>query len=182
MKDASRMLRKLRRKVYRETPVATWNRAAEVDWHGSYDSLISLFARGDCGVLSGGAALALWRAATDAGLRAWCYDFGFPESLTYMVTVIEADGRLRVHDAFLNLEYRGDFHEILDGLRADRPPDIRAESRDRKIYVADPAGEAQQTLDWLASHADRELDRQGPLRRFEVFVGPRRLSGYHRAN
>ena len=125
MKNSSRLLRKLRRKVYRETPVATWNRAAEVDWHGSYDSLASLFERGDSGVLSGGAAMALWRAASDAGFRAWCYDFGFPESLTYMVTVIEADGRLRVHDAFLNLEYRGDFYEILDGLRADRPPDIR---------------------------------------------------------
>ena len=168
MKDSSRLLRKLRRKVYRETPVATWNRAAEVDWHGSYDSLASLFERGDSGVLSGGAAMALWRAATDAGFRAWCYDFGFPESLTYMVTVIEADGRLQVHDAFLNLEYRGDFYEILGGLRADRLPDIRRESRDRKIYVADPACESQQTLDWLTAHADRELDRQGSLRRFEV--------------
>ena len=168
MKDSSRLLRKLRRKVYRETPVATWNRAAEVDWHGSYDSLASLFESGDSGVLSGGAAMALWRAATDAGFRAWCYDFGFPESLTYMVTVIEADGRLQVHDAFLNLEYRGDFYEILGGLRADRLPDIRRESRDRKIYVADPACESQQTLDWLTAHADRELDRQGSLRRFEV--------------
>ena len=168
MKNSSRLLRKLRRKVYRETPVATWNRAAEVDWHGSYDSLASLFERGDSGVLSGGAAMALWRAATDAGFRAWCYDFGFPESLTYMVTVIEADGRLQVHDAFLNLEYRGDFYEILGGLRADRLPDIRRESRDRKIYVADPACESQQTLDWLTAHADRELDRQGSLRRFEV--------------
>ena len=168
MKDASRMLRKLRRKVYRETPVASWSRAAEIDWHGSYDSLISRFERDDCGVLSGGAALALWRAATDAGFRAWCYDFGFPDSLTYMVTVIEADGRLRVHDAFLNLEYRGDFYEILGGLRADRLPDIRRESRDRKIYVADPACESQQALDWLRAHADRELDRHGSLRRFEV--------------
>ena len=168
MKDAGRLLRKLRRKVYRDTPVASWNRVADLDWRASYESLASLVARGDCGVLSGGAALALWRAASDAGFRAWCYDFGFPESLTYMVTVIEADGRLRVHDAFLNLEYRGDFYEILDGLRADRPPDIRAETRDRKIYVADPACESQQTLDWLAAHADRELDRQGPLRRFEV--------------
>ncbi len=168
MKDSSRLLRKLRRKVYRETPVATWNRAAEVDWHGSYDSLAPLFERGDSGVLSGGAAMALWCAATDAGFRAWCYDFGFPESLTYMVTVIEAAGRLQVHDAFLNLEYRGDFYEILGGLRADRLPEVRRESRDRKVYVADPACESQQTLDWLGAHADRELDRRGSLRRFEV--------------
>jgi len=124
VKDASRLLRKLRRRVYREVPIATWNRVAEVDWRDSYDSLISMFRRGDSGVLSGGAALALWRAATDAGFRAWCYDFGFPESLTHMVTVVELDGRLRVHDAFLNLGYRADFYEILEGLRADQLPDI----------------------------------------------------------
>ena len=66
MKNVSRLLRKLRRKVYREAPVATWNRVAEVNWRASYNDLISTFRRGDCGVLSGGAALALWRAATDA--------------------------------------------------------------------------------------------------------------------
>ncbi len=168
MKDAARLLRKLRRKVYRETPVASWNRAAEIDWHGSYDSLVSVFERGDCGVLSGGAAFALWRAATDAGFRAWCYDFGFPETLTHMVTVIEADGRLHLHDAFFNFEYRGDFYNIIEALRADRLPDIRRETRDRKLYVADPACEAQLSLDWLAAHADRELDHLGALRRFEV--------------
>lgn len=168
MKDASRLLRKLRRKVYREVPIATWNRAAEVDWRGSYDTLISTFRRGDCGVLSGGAALALWRAATDAGFRAWCYDFGFPESLAHMVTVVELDGRLRVHDPFLNLGYRADFYEILEGLRADRLPDIRHEQRDRKVYIVDPSCESQVTVDWLTAHADRELDRIGSLRRFEV--------------
>jgi hypothetical protein len=168
VKDAARLLRKLRRKVYRETPVASWNRAAEIDWHGSYDSLVSVFERGDCGVLSGGAAFALWRAATDAGFRAWCYDFGFPETLTHMVTVIEADGRLHLHDAFFNFEYRGDFYNIIEALRADRLPDIRRETRDRKLYVADPACEAQLSLDWLAAHADRELDHLGALRRFEV--------------
>ena len=169
VKDVSRFLRKLRRKVYRETPVATWSRVAEVDWRGSYDSLISTFRRRDYGVLSGGAALALWRAVTDAGFRAWCYDFGFPESLTHMVTVVEADGRLQVHDAFLNLGYRADFYEILEGLRGDRLPDIRRETRDRKIYVVDPSCESRLTVDWLTVHADRELDRVGSLRRFEVF-------------
>lgn len=168
MKDTSRLLRKLRRKVYRELPIATWNRVAEVDGRESHDSLISMFRRGDCGVLSGGAALALWRAATDAGFRAWCYDFGFPESLTHMVTIVELDGRLRVHDPFLNLGYRADFYEILEGLRADRLPDIRCETRDRKIYVMDPSCESQLTADWLTAHADRELDRVGSLRRFEV--------------
>jgi predicted nucleic acid-binding Zn-ribbon protein len=168
VKDASRLLRKLRRKVYREVPIATWNRVAEVDWRDPYDSLISTFRRGDCGVLSGGAALALWRAATDAGFRAWCYDFGFSESLTHMVTIVELDGRLRVHDPFLNLGYRADFYEILEGLRADRLPDIKCETRDRRIYVMDPSCESQLTADWLTAHADRELDRVGSLRRFEV--------------
>src|SRR5262252_2989843 len=77
--ELSRKVRKLRRRVYRETPVATWNRVAELDWRRPYDELAGTFESGECGVLSGGAALALWRAVTDRGLRAWCYDFGFPE-------------------------------------------------------------------------------------------------------
>jgi chromosome segregation ATPase len=56
-------------------------------------------------------------------------------------------------------------------LRADQLPDIRCETRDRKVYVMDPSCESQLTADWMTAHADRELDRVGSLRRFEVLWG-----------
>src|SRR5215469_14965955 len=157
MTELSRKVRKLRRKVYRETPVATWNRVAELDWRRPYDELAGTFESGECGVLSGGAALALWRAVTDRGLRAWCYDFGFPESLTHMLTVVEVDGVLEVHDAFFNQSYPVGFHTLLDCLRGGVAVAAERERRDRKIYLADPAFEPEATMRWLEAHADREL-------------------------
>jgi predicted nucleic acid-binding Zn-ribbon protein len=149
-------------------PVASANRGVELDWRVPYEALLEGFAGGDRGVGSAGAALALWRAATDAGFRAWCYEFGFPDSYVHGVTVIEADGDLEVHDAFLNQSYRAGLFDILDGLRDDRLPTVRRETRDRKIYLVDPVSEPRQTIDWLVVHADRELEPVGSLRRFEV--------------
>jgi hypothetical protein len=168
VKEISRVLRRLRREVYREIPAASSNRVVEIDWRASWDALADRFAGGDCGVMAQGAALALWRAATDAGFRAWCYEFGFAETFTHSVTVIEADGALEAHDAFLNHGFRAGLLEILDGLRRDRAPELRREIRDRKIYVSDPAHDSRQALDWLVVHADRELDPVGSLRRFEL--------------
>jgi hypothetical protein len=53
-------------------------------------------------VSSRGAALALWRARNDRGLRAWCWEFGFPENLIQTVTIVDVDGVLEMHDALLN--------------------------------------------------------------------------------
>ena len=133
-----------------------------------YEAVLARFAGGDCGAGAAGAALALWRAATDAGFRAWCYECGFPDSYTHSVTVIEANGALEVHDAFFNQEYQAEFFGVLDGLRGDRLPAIRRETRDRKIYVLDPVSEPRRTLEWLVVHADRELEPVGSLRRFEL--------------
>jgi hypothetical protein len=166
--ELSRKVRKLRRRVYRDLPVATWNRVAEFDCRRPYAELARLFARGDRGVLSGGAALALWRAATERGLRAWCYDCGFPESLTHMVTVVEVDGALEVHDAFFNLRYPVAFHTLLDCLRAGVAVAAEAERRDRKLYLADPGFEPEALMRWLEAHAERELAPRGGLRRFEL--------------
>ena len=143
MKDASRRLSRLRRKVYRETPAAT-------------------------GSPGGGTALALWRAVTKKGFRAWCYEFGLASSLAHTVTIVEADGILRIHDAFFNLCYPLGFHDVLDALRDGRPVAAKTEIRDRKIYLADPAFESEATVSWLEANADRELDPIDGLRRFEV--------------
>jgi hypothetical protein len=143
MKDASRRLNRLRRRVYRETPIAT-------------------------GSPGGSTALALWRSFTKKGFRAWCYEFGFSRSLTHTVTIVEADGLLRIHDAFLNLTFPPGLYEVLDALRAGNPVAPKTEARDRKIYIMDPAFEAETALHWLEANAERELAPIGELRRFEV--------------
>ena len=78
MKDPSRRLNRLRRKIYRETPVATRSAAR-------------------------GTALALWRAFAKKDFRAWCYEFGLPGTITHSVTIVETDGVRQIHDAFFNL-------------------------------------------------------------------------------
>src|SRR5258708_31641527 len=62
LKNRSRQVRKLRRKVYRQMPVATRNRVAELDHRTAYADIATTLERGELGVLSGGAAMALWRA------------------------------------------------------------------------------------------------------------------------
>ena len=142
MKDASRRVNKLRRKIYRETPVATGS--------GGRD-----------------AALALWRTVAKKGFRTWCYEFGL-SSITHTLTIVETDGVLQMHDAFFNLTYPLAFHDVLNALRDGRPVDAKAESRDRKIYVLDTAFEAAATVSWLKANADRELASIDGQRRFEV--------------
>jgi hypothetical protein len=136
-------LNKLRRKVYRATPAAT-------------------------GSSGEGAALALWRAATKKGFRAWCYKFGLAGSFTHTVAIVEAGGVLQIHDAFFNLTYPLGFYELLSELRDGRPVAAKTETRDRKIYVMDPAFEPEAAARWLKTNADRELISADGLRRFEL--------------
>ena len=143
LKDASRRLNRLRRKVYRKTPAAT-------------------------GSPGRGTALALWRAFTKKGLRAWCYEFGLSSNITHTLTIVDTDGVLQIHDAVFNLTYQLGFHDVLDALRDGRPVDAKAEIRDRKIYVMDPGFEPEATVNWLEANADRELAPIDGLRRFEV--------------
>ena len=143
MKDVSRRLCKLRRKVYRETPIVT-------------------------GLSSGSTAMALWRSFAKKGFRTWCYEFGFSGSLTHTVTIVEADGLLRIHDAFFNLSYSAGLYDVLDALRGGIPISPRTEIRDRKIYVVDPDLEEETGLRWLKGNANRELAPVGRLRRFEL--------------
>ena len=143
MKDASRRLNRLRRKVYRETPAAT-------------------------GSPGGAAALALWRAFTKKGFCAWCYEFGLTGSITHTVTIVDAGGVLQIHDAFFNLTYPLGFYELLGELRDGRPVAAKTEIRDRKTYVVDRAFEPEAAMRWLETNADRELTSTDGLRRFEL--------------
>ena len=143
LKDASRRLNRLRRKIYRKTPAATRSPAR-------------------------GTALALRRAFAKKGLLAWCYKYGFAGSITHMVTIVETDGVLQIHDAFFNLTYPFGFHEVLDALRDGRPVDAKTEIRDRKIYVMDPAFECEAAVRWIAANADSELAPADELRRFDL--------------
>jgi hypothetical protein len=153
-------------------PVATRNRIAELDHRRSSADLATALEQSHRGAQPGGAALALWQACSDRGLRAWCYEFGFAESLTHAVTVVEIDGVLQVHDAFFNLSYPLGFHDLLDSLRDGNAVNTRREIRDRKIYLLDPAHEPKTTVHWLEANAYRELEPVNGLRRFELLWNP----------
>jgi len=179
LEELSRRVRKLRRKVYRQTPVASLNRIAELDHRMSYSEMTKALERSQLGVSSGGAALVLWRACTERGFRAWCYKFGFPESLTQTVTIVDIGGEPQVHDAFFNLSYSANLHDILAALRDGNPVSGKRGVRDRKIYILDPGHEPEATVGWLEAHADRELDPGDGLRRFELLWSPETFTATH---
>jgi hypothetical protein len=133
-----------------------------------YADMAAILEAGRLGVSSAGAALALWRACSEHGLRAWCYRFGFPESLTQTVTIVDIDGVLQIHDAFFNLSYPSGLDDVLGSLRNGEAVTVKRAVRDRKIYLMDPAREPGRTARWLEEHAYRELEPVDGLRRFEL--------------
>ncbi|HEY1432114.1 MAG TPA: hypothetical protein VGF39_10890 [Stellaceae bacterium] len=181
MKDLSRRANKLRRRVYREIPAASANRAAELDYRMCYADMAAILQNGLLGVSSSGAALALWRACSESGLRAWCYQFGFPESLTQTVTIVDIDGVLQIHDAFFNLSYPLGLYEVLASLRNGEAVTGKRAVRDRKIYIMDPAREPNRAARWLKEHADGELEPVDGLRRFELLWNPEAFVATHPA-
>jgi hypothetical protein len=166
VKDASRRLRKLRRRVYRDFPAALGTLAGEVDYRLPYAELAQAFAPGGRGVGSRGAALALWRAATERGFHAWCYEFGFPDVLALSVTVVGVGSGFEVHDAFFNRTYPVGLFELIDRLRHGWPVAPEAGTRDRKTCLVDPNQTEIAALSWLAARAERELPPIDGLRRF----------------
>lgn len=181
MKDLARRANKLRRRVYRETPVASANRTAELDHRMSYAEMAAALAGAKLGVSSAGAALALWRAFREHGLRAWCYEFGLPDILTRTVTVVDVDGVLQIHDAFFNLSYSSGLYNALALLRNAEPLTPKREVRDKKIYIMDPDREPSEGARWLQEHAERELEPVGRLRRFELHWGEEAFGATHPA-
>src|SRR5689334_13732919 len=65
LKDLARRANKLRRRVYREMPVASANRTAELDHRMCYADVAAILENARLGVSSAGAALALWRAYSE---------------------------------------------------------------------------------------------------------------------
>ncbi|HEX9534698.1 MAG TPA: hypothetical protein VF924_04450 [Stellaceae bacterium] len=181
LKELSRRANKLRRRVYREMPVASANRTAELDHRMCYADMAAILEAGRLGVSSTGAALALWRACSEQGLRAWCYRFGFPESLTRTITIVEIDGVLQIHDAFFNLRYPSGLYDVLASLRNGEAVTVKRAVRDRKIYIMDPAREPSRTARWVQEHADRELEPTNGLRRFELLWDPDAFAATHPA-
>ena len=153
-------------------PVASANRTAELDHRMCYADMAAILEAGSLGVSSAGAALALWRACSERGLRAWCYRFGFPESMIQTVTIVEIDGVLQIHDAFFNLSYPSGLYDVLASLRNGEAVTGKRALQDRKIYIMDPAREPSRTALWLEEHADRELEPMDGLRRFELLWDP----------
>jgi len=181
LKDLSRLANKLRRRVYRETPAASSNRIAELDHRMCSADMAAILASGRLGVSSEGAALALWRACSERGLHAWCYRFGFPESLTQTVTIVDIDGVLQIHDAFFNSSYPSGLYDVLGSLRNGEAVIGKRGVRDKKIYIMDPAREPSGSARWLEEHADRELDPVDGLRRFELLWNPEAFVATHPA-
>jgi hypothetical protein len=169
----------LRRRVYRETPVASANRTAELDYRMCYAEMASVLASARLGVSSAGAALALWRAYNERGLRAWCYEFGLPKSPTRTVTVVDVDGVLEIHDAFFNVSYPTGLYDVLTSLRNGEAPGTKREVRDRKVYIMDPDREPGTAAHWLREHAERELEPVDGLRRFELLWNQDALIATH---
>jgi hypothetical protein len=179
LKDLSRRANKLRRQVYRETPVASASRSTEFDHRMRYADLAAVLQSGKFGVSSEGAALGLWRACNEQGLRAWCYKFGFSEGLTQTVTIVDIEGLLQIHDAYFNLSYPAGLYEVLGSLRGGEPMPRKCSVRDRKIYIMDPASEPSGAARWLEKHADRELEPVDGLRRFELLWNPEAFAATH---
>ena len=181
LKDLSRRANKLRRRVYRETPVASANRIADLDHRMCYADMAAILESARLGVSSASAALALWRAFSEHGLRAWCYRFGFPDSLTRTVTIVDIDGVLQIHDAFFNLSYPCGLYEVLGSLRNGETVAGKGSAQDRKLYIMDPVREPTGTARWLEEHADRELEPVAGLRRFELFWDEEAFEATHPA-
>src|SRR5438876_1230119 len=118
-------------------PAASSNRSTEFDHRMCYADLAAVLRGGKLGVSPEGAALALWRACSERGLRAWCCQFGFPESLTQTITIVDTDGMLKIHDAFFNLSYPSGLYDVLGSLRSGEAVTGKREVRDRKIYIMD---------------------------------------------
>jgi predicted nucleic acid-binding Zn-ribbon protein len=181
LRDLLRRANRLRRQVYRETPVGAATRSTEFDHRMCYADLAAVLRGGKLALSSEGAALTLWRACTERGLRAWCYRYGFPSSLTQTVTIVEIDGVLQIHDAYFNLSYPSGLYDVLSSLRNGETVPGRRELRDRKIYIMDPAAEPSSAVRWLEEHADRELETVNGGRRFELLWNPEAFVATHPA-
>lgn len=92
--------------------------SATANWHESVDTLYRRFEADEKGVFCGGTATTLMKVYRAFGLDSWTYNFGVAKgSLTHVVTLVRADGKIIVQDAYAD-------YTLTDG--RGRPLDIRA--------------------------------------------------------
>ncbi|MBI3196163.1 MAG: hypothetical protein HYZ40_01390 [Rhodospirillales bacterium] len=75
-------------------------------WQKSVDTLYERFLNHERGVYCGGTAWTLMKLFEAFGLESWIYIFGESDTeLSHVVTLVRADGRIIVQDAYFN--YKG---------------------------------------------------------------------------
>lgn len=102
-------------------------------WTLSPDDLYLRLSRGEGGVLCGGAAWMLMTVYEAFGLKAWIYNFGSDPPLTHVATLVQADGKVQLHDPSFQYAVRApngeplDFREALSRLALDGPGALQLE-------------------------------------------------------
>ena len=80
--------------------------------HGLKDA----FIKNDGGVLCAGSALMLHGAYRDLGYNAYIFSYGFENTLTHTVVLVEINGELYLQDAHYNYSFRKPLFDILKDL------------------------------------------------------------------
>ncbi len=93
------------------------------------------------------------RACTEAGLRSWCYEFGDPQSFTYMMLIVEEAGKFWLHDPWLDLSSDQDLVTLLDQIEAGGKVSLTA-GPDSRTYLIDAKMEDARALRWLGKRVN----------------------------
>jgi len=149
-------------------------------WQKSIDTLYERFLNHERGVYCGGTAWTLMKLFEAFGFEAWIYNFGVPDTeLSHVVTLVRADGRIIVQDAYFNYTLNGtdgasaDILAILAALKERRASERLVVSTEQvtkvALYGLDEAPPDPRTLtDWMggdiASVTDCGLVRAGVVK------------------
>lgn len=149
-------------------------------WQKSVDTLYERFLNHERGVYCGGTAWTLMKLFEAFGLEAWIYNFGDPDTeLSHVVTLVRADGRIIVQDAYFNYTLKekdgsaADIREILAAVRERRAADSLVISTEPVTKLAlygldEVPADPRKLTDWMggdvASVSDCELVRAGVVK------------------
>ncbi|MDP1907252.1 MAG: hypothetical protein Q8K85_03050, partial [Hyphomicrobium sp.] len=149
-------------------------------WQKSVDTLYERFLNHERGVYCGGTAWTLMKLFEAFGLESWIYNFGDSDTeLSHVVTLVRADGRVIVQDAYFNYTLKqkdgsaADILEILAAMRERRAADslvIATEPVTKlALYGLDEVpSDPRELTDWMggdvASVSECELVRAGVVK------------------
>jgi hypothetical protein len=114
--DVYEEIESIRQQVYRSTDLVGSNEFVIDHNDYSVDELQKMFDKNQGGVHCGGIATVLASAYRDNGYVSYVYSYGFKNALTHAVTLVEINGELYLHDAYLNYSFRKPLVDILDDL------------------------------------------------------------------